>query len=334
MCGSKPRNEAPSASLPSTRTGRRPCPRSARLFHPWAPRRRRRSLRSTYSGSRVTKRWWRRWSRSASEPCNASRSRRRHRTRPYNQKGTGDTAKAKSYGGDVSYDMVRNGDAGVTVTIRIQFLNQTRNTVPKTAASPATDPELGDLIGKPTEIPANDPDKRRDWCQQHRQRAGQALERQADPGRRGGQRHRRKNTPEAAAGDLQLGRGLRPGREARPADHRPPERRRRPMRRGQPDRRGQLLPEQGRLRRRRQRDRRARVRAPAGHRRRVQPEQRDAQRPAAPCRPEERAECQGCPGQEDDRADGHVLAQAAADRPAEVDGAARWPTPSVPNGPL
>lgn len=82
----------------------------------------------------------------------------------YNQKGTGDTAKAKSYGGDVSYDMVRNGDAGVTVTIRIQFLNQTRNTVPKTAASPATDPELGDLIGKPTEIPANDPDKRRDWC--------------------------------------------------------------------------------------------------------------------------------------------------------------------------
>ena len=84
----------------------------------------------------------------------------------YNQPGTGGTAKAKSYGGDVSYDMVRNGDAGVTVTIRIQFLNQTRNGVdPSAPGAPPGTPRLGALLGSPTEIPANDPDDRRTWCQ-------------------------------------------------------------------------------------------------------------------------------------------------------------------------
>ena len=84
----------------------------------------------------------------------------------YNQPGTGGTAKAKNYGGDVSYDMTRAGDTGVTVTIKIQFLNQTRNGVdPNAPGAPPGTPALGALIGSPTEIPANDPDDRRKWCQ-------------------------------------------------------------------------------------------------------------------------------------------------------------------------
>jgi hypothetical protein len=84
----------------------------------------------------------------------------------YNQPGTGGKAAAKKYGGDVSYDMSRNGDAGVTVTIRIQFLNQLRNGVdPSSPGAPPGTPPLGTLLNNPTEIPVNDPDDRRTWCQ-------------------------------------------------------------------------------------------------------------------------------------------------------------------------
>ena len=80
----------------------------------------------------------------------------------YNQPGAGGKAGAAQYGGAVSYDMTRNGDRGVTVTIRIQFLNQARNGVDPASpgAAPGT-PRLGALIGSPTEIPATDPDNRR-----------------------------------------------------------------------------------------------------------------------------------------------------------------------------
>ena len=84
----------------------------------------------------------------------------------YNQPGTGGTAGAAQYGGDISYDMVRNGDTGVTVTIRIQFLNQARNGIdPSAPGAPPGTPRLGALIGSPTVIPVNDPDDRRTWCQ-------------------------------------------------------------------------------------------------------------------------------------------------------------------------
>ena len=84
----------------------------------------------------------------------------------YNQPGAGGKAGAKKYGGDVSYDMARNGDAGVTVTVRIQFLSQSRNGVdPTSPGAPPGTPALGALIGNATEIPVSDPDNRRAWCQ-------------------------------------------------------------------------------------------------------------------------------------------------------------------------
>ncbi len=84
----------------------------------------------------------------------------------YNQSGTGGKAAAAKYGGDVSYDMTRNSDTGVTVTIRIQFLNQARNSVdPASPGAPPGTPPLGTLLDSPTEIPATDPDNRRAWCQ-------------------------------------------------------------------------------------------------------------------------------------------------------------------------
>ena len=83
----------------------------------------------------------------------------------YNQPGAGGKAGATNYGGDVSYDMVRNGDSDVSITVRIQFLNQSRNGVdPSAVGAPAGTPALGTLLGSPTEIPVNDPDDRRGWC--------------------------------------------------------------------------------------------------------------------------------------------------------------------------
>jgi hypothetical protein len=81
----------------------------------------------------------------------------------YNQKGAGGTAGAKQYTMDPQYEMTRSGDTGVTVTVKIKFLSQSRNTVdPKSPGAPANTPELGTLIGDPTEIPASDP--RRAWA--------------------------------------------------------------------------------------------------------------------------------------------------------------------------
>ena len=72
-------------------------------------------------------------------------------------------ATAHQYGGTTSYDMTRDGDNGVTVTVRIRFLSQKRNAVdPADPASPEGTPELGTLLGDPEEIPASDP--RRAWA--------------------------------------------------------------------------------------------------------------------------------------------------------------------------
>lgn len=83
----------------------------------------------------------------------------------YNQPGTGGKAAAQNYGGDVSYDMSRSGDSGVTITIKIQFLSQSRCGRKKLPTDPPNTPDLGDLINNPAEIPTNDPDNRRGWCQ-------------------------------------------------------------------------------------------------------------------------------------------------------------------------
>jgi hypothetical protein len=84
----------------------------------------------------------------------------------YNQPGAGGTAGARQYSITPKYQMTRNGDSGVTVTVRVKFLNQARNgTDPNAPGAPAGTPALGALIGSPTEIPVNDPDNRRAWCQ-------------------------------------------------------------------------------------------------------------------------------------------------------------------------
>ena len=98
----------------------------------------------------------------------------------YNQPGAGGTAGAAQYGGDVSYDMTRNGDAGVTITIKIQFLNQARNGV---------DPDAPGRTGRhpasrrPARLAHRDPGQRPRQpsrvVPEHRHRAGEALERQA-----------------------------------------------------------------------------------------------------------------------------------------------------------
>lgn len=84
-------------------------------------------------------------------------------------------ATAKSYGGGpaLTYDMTRSGDTAVTVTVRIKFLNQARNSVdPTSPGAPPGTPPLGAMLGTPTEIPANDPDNRRAWATD---RAAQAV---------------------------------------------------------------------------------------------------------------------------------------------------------------
>lgn len=71
----------------------------------------------------------------------------------YNQSGTGGKAGAAHYSLTANYDIVRDGDAGATVTVRILYLNQSRNTTPKPAGAPPGTPDVGDLVGSPTEIP-------------------------------------------------------------------------------------------------------------------------------------------------------------------------------------
>lgn len=81
----------------------------------------------------------------------------------YNQSAAGGQAGAKRYGGaEKSFDLVRNGDTGVTATVKIKFLSQARNTVPPPAGAPPGTPAVGQLIGTPTEIPAGD--DRRTWA--------------------------------------------------------------------------------------------------------------------------------------------------------------------------
>jgi hypothetical protein len=72
----------------------------------------------------------------------------------YNQPGAGGTAAAEHYGGPKTFDMTRDGDASVTVTVRIKFVRQTRNTLPPTP--PATTPKVGQLTGLQTVLPAGD----------------------------------------------------------------------------------------------------------------------------------------------------------------------------------
>ena len=69
-------------------------------------------------------------------------------------------------GGDknpASYDISRS-DTGVTVLIKIRFLQQDRNTVAPPNPNPTNLPRLGALLGSPKEIPANDPSDRRAWA--------------------------------------------------------------------------------------------------------------------------------------------------------------------------
>jgi hypothetical protein len=69
----------------------------------------------------------------------------------YNQSGAGGKAAAKKYSLNPAYVLTRNGDAGLTVKVRVKFLHQVRNAT-------------GALVGTPTEIPATDPDDRRGWA--------------------------------------------------------------------------------------------------------------------------------------------------------------------------
>ena len=64
-----------------------------------------------------------------------------------------------------SYEMTRAADnSGATVLIKIRFMQQARNTVPPPNPNPTGLPEMGQLIGPVTEIPANDPSGRRAWA--------------------------------------------------------------------------------------------------------------------------------------------------------------------------
>lgn len=72
----------------------------------------------------------------------------------YNQPGAGGTAAAKHYGAPQNFDMSRDGDTGVTVTVKVKFVRQTRNTLPPVA--PATTPKVGALTGPQTVLPAGD----------------------------------------------------------------------------------------------------------------------------------------------------------------------------------
>jgi hypothetical protein len=61
-------------------------------------------------------------------------------------------ATAGKFGSPKQFQMDRQGDTGVTVTVRIRFVDSPRN------------PD-GSAVGAPTAIPASDPDDRRGWCQ-------------------------------------------------------------------------------------------------------------------------------------------------------------------------
>jgi hypothetical protein len=62
-----------------------------------------------------------------------------------------------------SYEMTRDS-TGVTVVIKIRFLQQARNTTPPPSPNPTGLPELGQLVRSPSVIPVNDPSDRRTWA--------------------------------------------------------------------------------------------------------------------------------------------------------------------------
>lgn len=81
----------------------------------------------------------------------------------YNDENAAGQATANSYSMTAKYEMTRSGDSAATVTVKIRFVSQSRNTVdPASPTAPAGTPRLGALIGSPTEIPADDP--RRAWA--------------------------------------------------------------------------------------------------------------------------------------------------------------------------
>ncbi len=83
----------------------------------------------------------------------------------YNKASPAGQATANKYTLNPRYAMTRQGDSGVTVTVRIKFLSQSRNTVdPSSPTAPPGTPALGTLLGYPAEIPANDP--RVEWAKQ------------------------------------------------------------------------------------------------------------------------------------------------------------------------
>ena len=71
-------------------------------------------------------------------------------------------------GGESGQSELRDGssadNSGATVLIKIRFLQQSRNTTPPPNPNPTGLPELGQLLGKPTVIPVNDPSDRRTWA--------------------------------------------------------------------------------------------------------------------------------------------------------------------------
>lgn len=81
----------------------------------------------------------------------------------YNDENAAGQATANSYSMTAKYEMTRSGDSSATVTVKIRFVSQSRNTIdPASPTAPAGTPRLGALIGSPTEIPADDP--RRAWA--------------------------------------------------------------------------------------------------------------------------------------------------------------------------
>lgn len=79
----------------------------------------------------------------------------------YNRTNAQGQATAGKFGGAKSYEITRQGDSGVTVTVKIRFVNQARNTTPPPPGD-TTAPRLGADVGEPTEIPPGDP--RRQWA--------------------------------------------------------------------------------------------------------------------------------------------------------------------------
>ncbi len=81
---------------------------------------------------------------------------------------TGGTPTSVANPQNASYDMARNADgSGVTILIKVRFLQQNRNTTPPPptgAPNPTNIPRLGALVGSPTEIPTSDPSDRRTWA--------------------------------------------------------------------------------------------------------------------------------------------------------------------------